>query len=100
MRFVLTLIFLLIQAEMVVVPQAVASQCVGRFLNPVTEICWSCIFPITVGKVPLMQSTKFKDTENPTSPVCFCNRGKIPMVPGISVGFWEPLRIIEVTNTP
>ena len=100
MRFVLTLIFLLIQAEMVVVPQAVASQCVGRFLNPVTEICWSCIFPITVGKVPLMQSTKFKDTENPTSPVCFCNRGKIPMVPGISVGFWEPIRIIEVTNTP
>lgn len=76
------------------------SKCVGRFLNPITDICWSCIFPITIGKIPLMRSSKFKDTENPTSPVCFCNKGGVPMMPGVSIGFWEPVRVIEITKTP
>jgi len=47
-----------------------------------------------------MKSSKFKDTKNPTLPVCFCNRGAVPMVPGIATGFWEPIRVIEVTRTP
>ena len=75
-------------------------KCNGRFLNPITDICWSCIFPITIGKIPLIRSSKFKDTKNPSMPVCFCNRGGIPMVPGLTIGFWEPIRIIEITKTP
>jgi conjugal transfer pilus assembly protein TraU len=26
--------------------------CTGRFPNPITEICWSCILPISIGSAP------------------------------------------------
>ena len=97
MRILSIILTLLITTGMA---NAEEPKCVGRFLNPITDICWSCIFPITIGNIPLMKSSKFKDTENPKSPVCFCNRAGVPMVPGISVGFWEPVRIIEMTRTP
>ncbi|MCV5837072.1 TraU family protein, partial [Escherichia coli] len=36
------------------VPAASAdSACEGRFVNPITDICWSCIFPIKVAGVPI-----------------------------------------------
>jgi conjugal transfer pilus assembly protein TraU len=82
------------------IPSGEGGKCVGRFLNPITDICWSCMFPITIGKIPIIRSSKFKDTANPSMPVCFCTRAGIPMVPGLSVGFWEPIRIIEITKTP
>lgn len=74
-------------------------DCPGRFINPITDICWSCLFPITIGKVPIAHSSKFKDTPNPAMPLCMCNRGGLP-VPGIAVGFWEPIRVVEVVRTP
>lgn len=72
----------------------------GQILNPITDICWSCIFPITVGSVPIAGSSKFKDTPNPSVPICLCSRDNIPLMPGIAVGFWEPIRLIEITRTP
>lgn len=77
-----------------------SGKCVGKIMNPITDICWSCLFPITIGSIPIARSSKFKDTKNPSLPVCFCNRGPIPLVPGVAVGFWEPIRMIEVTRTP
>ena len=75
-------------------------KCNGRFLNPITDICWSCIFPITIGKIPLIRSSKFKDRPNPSLPICFCNRAGIPCVPGLTIVFWEPIRLIEITKVP
>ncbi|MGH6977792.1 MAG: hypothetical protein ACRED4_00630, partial [Brevundimonas sp.] len=23
--------------------------CSGRFVNPITDVCWSCLFPLTLG---------------------------------------------------
>ena len=74
------------------------ASCEGRFLNPITDVSWKCMFPITIGNVPLMPGSN--DTRNPDIPVCFCRRGDVPLVPGISIGFWEPIRVIEVTRTP
>ena len=50
---------------------AEGGKCNGRFLNPITDICWSCMFPITIGKIPLIRRSKFKDTTNTSMPVCF-----------------------------
>ena len=72
-------------------------KCVGRFMNPITDVCWSCIFPISIGGIKI--NNRGRDTDNPKSPVCLCNRGNIP-VPGITLGFWEPIRLIEITRTP
>lgn len=70
------------------------SKCVGRFVNPISDICWSCIFPITIAGVSVM---KGEDTPNPKKPVCFC---KDPPRAGIPISFWEPVRLVDVTRTP
>lgn len=76
-------------------------KCQGKFLNPITEVCWSCLFPITIGSIPIAPSSKYKDTENPLIPICACKRPGIPLpLPGITGGFWEPIRIVEITRTP
>ena len=79
--------------------QRARGSCEGEWLNPITDICWSCLFPITLGDLPIVKS-HFKDSDNPKNPLCLCQRGPVPAVPGIVTGFWEPVRVIEVTRTP
>lgn len=77
--------------------------CSGRLVNPISDICWSCILPISIGatNVGKGRAPKKRDTQNPSSPFCACIRGSPPVpIPGISLGFWEPVRLIEVTRTP
>lgn len=75
--------------------------CQGRFINPITDICWSCLMPISIGpvKVAKTKGVKNRDTKNPSSPICMCSKGNIT-IPGISFGFWEPVRLVDVTRTP
>ena len=30
-----------------------AATCTGKFPNPITDICWSCILPLSIGGVTL-----------------------------------------------
>ncbi len=77
-----------------------AKTCTGRMLNPATDICWSCVFPITIGQIPTVKSST-PDTPNFSSPVCVC-----PAPPpvfqrvGIPIGYWEPAFIVDVTKEP
>jgi len=74
--------------------------CSGRFVNPITDVCWSCLFPLTLGSVPLFKGSK-PDTPNPSSPVCLCPTTLPPFVMvGLNVGFWEPVRLVDVTQKP
>ena len=79
--------------------------CKGHFVNPVTDICWSCIMPISIGSPPKgveigkgMSPAK-RDRENPKFPLCLCTKANI-LVPGVAIGFWEPVRLVDVTRTP
>lgn len=74
-----------------------SGTCQGSFINPVTDVCWSCLFPITIGAATVMDGA-LKDTPNPTSPLCAC--GSPIIHPGISTGFWEPIALTDVTRTP
>jgi len=78
-----------------------ASTCHGRFVNPISDICWSCLMPISIGgfNIGKGQAPKKRDSKNPTSPLCGCSKNNIP-IPGISIGFWEPARLVDVTRTP
>lgn len=80
--------------------QALAGPtCSGRFANPITAPCWDCMFPLTLGKTPIMRSLKLRrDPPNPVSPLCFCGT-PIPRV-GLSFGYWEPARMMDVTMEP
>jgi conjugal transfer pilus assembly protein TraU len=73
------------------------ATCHGKFVNPITDICWSCLFPLSVGGLEIWPSDR-PDTKNPVSPVCACGT-PTPRI-GIAIGFWEPSRMIDVTTKP
>ncbi|WON75530.1 conjugal transfer pilus assembly protein TraU [Serratia sp. UGAL515B_01] len=74
--------------------------CDGRWVNPITDICWKCIFPMSIGNVKVA-SGSLPDTRNPSSPLQFC-----PAPPpifqrlGLAIGFWEPFAMTDVTRAP
>lgn len=72
------------------------TRCQGKFANPITDICWSCIFPLTIGGSTLM-SMEQEDTTNPPDFLCAC---PTPPRMGVATGFWEPARRVDVTRTP
>ncbi|CAL7960245.1 conjugal transfer pilus assembly protein TraU [Alphaproteobacteria bacterium] len=79
-----------------------AEPCVGKFVNPITDICWSCIFPIKIGNIPIYSGGR-EDTNNPGMIPCICPKQVDPVkvpVPGIPVSFWEPARLADITRTP
>lgn len=76
--------------------ESTAGVCQGEFANPITDICWSCMFPMTLGGTPLLTMDQ-EDTANPGGFLCACSNP--PMV-GIKSGFWEPARRVDVTRTP
>lgn len=77
---------------------ATAQSCSGKLLDPVTDICWSCIFPISIGPAPVKANGQ-EDIENVSAPLCFCGIPPFGKT-GVPVGFWEPARQVDVTRTP
>jgi conjugal transfer pilus assembly protein TraU len=75
-------------------PFTVSAHCVGKLINPITDICWKCIFPITIAGLTVASG---EDTPNARNPVCYC---KDPPRVGIPISFWEPVRLVDVTRTP
>ena len=88
--------FMFVALILVVPSLPVQANCVGRFVNPITDVCWSCLFPITIGG--LRVSPGGEDTSNPRSILCTCTDPVIRV--GIPVSFWEPVRLVDVTRTP
>ena len=77
-----------------------AKTCTGRLVNPITDVCWSCVLPISIGAAPVVQGNT-ADTPNFPSPLCLCPIPVPPFVrPGIAVGFWEPIKMVDVTKEP
>ncbi len=77
-------------------PPPADAACEGRFVNPVTDICWSCIFPITFGPLELAGGGQ-QDAYEEGGNLCSCG---FPPKLGFRIGFWEPARVVEVTRTP
>jgi len=73
-------------------------ECEGRFVNPITDVCWECIFPVTIGNVPVAKGHQ-PDTPNPGMPVQFCPMGIFWRV-GLAIGYWEPMALTDVTRSP
>ena len=72
--------------------------CDGKFLNPITDICWSCVFPITLGgSIPLNVNNQEDNKSTPKDWFCACEN---PSRAGVTLSFWEPTHLVEVTRTP
>ena len=75
-----------------------AQVCTGRFVNPITDVCWECLLPVSIGPITIGSATGAPDTANPSSPICFCG-SPIPRI-GLSLGVWEPARLMDVSRAP
>ncbi len=81
-----------------------AKPCTGGFVNPINDVDWDGLFPITIGSKELIGSNR-ADTKNPHSPICICKKkvGNTEMpiaTPGIIGGFWDPARLVDVSAEP
>jgi len=82
---------------MVFTSQHVYATCHGSFVNPITDVCWSCLFPLSFGNA-ISFGGSAPDTDNPALPACICP--DIPPRPGLAIGFWEPIVLVDVTRNP
>lgn len=75
-----------------------ASNCTGHFVNPITDICWHCLFPLSIGGGTIVHGDN-PDTSNPVSPVQICPM-KVGWRLGMALGYWEPFATTDVTRAP
>lgn len=94
MKSAISLLLVLLMAH------TAGAECRGSFLNPVTDVCWDCMFPVRIGGV-----AQFGGGGGGTAPgaglepVCICPTGQGFTV-GLTVGFWEHARLIEPVKEP
>ena len=74
------------------------ATCTGHFVNPLTDVCWRCLFPLSIGNTQVVKSA-LPDTQNASSPVGICPSSVGARV-GLNIGFWEPMALVDVTDTP
>ncbi len=72
--------------------------CAGKFINPITDICWKCLFPLTIAGKKVADVNKNPTPSEPKDFFCKCGE-PIPRI-GIPIGFWEPFRLADVTTKP
>jgi conjugal transfer pilus assembly protein TraU len=91
-------LFLVLLLSSFLVPSGAWGKCDSRPINPVTDICWQCIFPIQFGgKLTLGNSQGQVPVENTSPPVCACfNGGSLTI--GVTASFYEPARMIETVH--
>lgn len=74
--------------------------CSGEVPNPITDLCWSCMFPMVLGKtIPVSVSGDLPDVETDATAFCLCG-SDINVEGGLNFSFWEPLHTAEVVRHP
>lgn len=63
-------------------------------VNPITDVCWECLFPITLSGINVLPGTQ--DLSHYNTRTCAC-AGTPPKI-GIPLTFWEPMRMVDVTR--
>jgi conjugal transfer pilus assembly protein TraU len=74
---------------------AAENVCRGKFMNPITDICWSCAFPMRVAGAGMIGFDQEDNDSSPGGVLCNCGENI-----GVTLGFWEPVRVIEVAREP
>jgi conjugal transfer pilus assembly protein TraU len=73
--------------------------CTGQFPNLITDICYDCMFPISLGGNVVNFGVSGDDYDSGAggAPVCACPAS---LSVGTPVSFWEPVFMVDVTNKP
>lgn len=84
------------------VPAPAQAKCTDQqFIDPISDIVWDCIFPISIMGVPLDYGEHPPDDDT-TAIYCACPGKRFPADPGLGfmVGFFEPARMVETVSDP
>lgn len=71
------------------------ANCTGNFPNFVSDVCWSCTFPLRFFGSSSIDNGQ-EDT-NTLGSKSICNCG---VELGIPISFWEPVRLVDVVRAP
>ena len=66
----------------------------------ITDICWSCMFPLQIAGQNLSSRSNAVPSEAATDLACSCIDETGDPLPGVTMGMWEPARLIEITRAP
>jgi len=78
---------------------AAGGVCRGTTINPVTDICWQCMFPAMIGGVSFGRGGE-QSPAGMNSPVCACPTSTGTVTIGVTSAFWEHSRLIETVKNP
>lgn len=73
--------------------------CNGAFPNLITDVCYDCVFPMSIMGASLDFGIDAQDYDTGVSsnPICLCVQS---LAVGTPVAFWEPRYMIDTTNKP
>jgi len=99
-RLLISSLAVIVLMTTLIMPEKGHTLCKGTFINPVTDVCWHCMFPMKIAGMEIMSGPS-GPPDMANSPICVC-----PFPPpifiriGIPVSFWEPARYIETVKDP
>lgn len=93
-RYVYFIVFALLYSSVTFA----GTHCTGHFVNPITDICWRCLLPLSIGGAKVTGGIA-PDTKNPRLPIEFCQM-KLGYRVGLNIGYWEPFALADITPTP
>ncbi|MFC6276950.1 TraU family protein [Psittacicella hinzii] len=80
-----------------------AGSCVSSNLlsaKLMTDICWDCILPIQISGVAVTGNKDDIPKDAVKDQACKCERkAQLPQI-GYTLGFWKPVRLVELVRTP
>ena len=90
---IISLFFLLL-----LFPAQSFGKCSGNFLDIINDVEWTGVYPIRMGGMTI--SPSFPEKESLIEqPICKCKDGALERI-GVTVGFREPARLIDVVKDP
>ncbi|MCX8514757.1 MAG: TraU family protein [Burkholderiales bacterium] len=92
------------------------ATCSGTFVNPITDVCWSCMFPIYISPLPVkwgyagqkgkvvteqksIQDSYLHSLQVLPLGMCHCS-GRGLVLLGVLMSWYEPYRSVDVTKNP
>ncbi len=69
-----------------------------KMVNPVSDVVWDCMFPITIASVPIDMGNHPPDNEKGEF-LCSCS-GKGYTGQGFLITYWEPARMLDTSADP
>lgn len=64
----------------------------------ITDVCWACLFPVRIAGLEMFGGDK--PSRAASSFGCMCKDGAGVPHFGLSVGMWEPARLVEAVHSP